>query len=198
MNHRMPGICRCKGHDRPDLFFPQWIWRWSRILYQGMGVRTLADLFEIFCQENHYTKVMITDVCVVRCAKTLDALTEMEENLSWWNYVLIWITAIWQKKRSTAWTVTGNPMLSVIRKTFSFLFRIIPWQTWKLIRMICGSYSRMSGNPTASVSNFRTSRMHWHRKTDIPWRNACGWKMQSSFWINGRKLWERWLKRTMK
>lgn len=23
MNHRMPGICRCKGHDRPDLFFPQ-------------------------------------------------------------------------------------------------------------------------------------------------------------------------------
>lgn len=49
---------------------------------KAWGVRALADLFEIFCQENHYTKVTITDVCVVRCAKTLDALTEMEENLS--------------------------------------------------------------------------------------------------------------------
>lgn len=45
------------------------------------NVRELTELFTGFCQENHSTEVTITEVCVVRCVETLDALTEMEENL---------------------------------------------------------------------------------------------------------------------
>mgnify|MGYP004487102323 CR=1 FL=1 len=43
---------------------------------ESWNVRELAELFTGFCQENHST-----EVCVVRCVETLDALTEMEENL---------------------------------------------------------------------------------------------------------------------
>lgn len=41
----------------------------------------LAELFTTFCKENHSTKVTITDVYIVRVAKTIDELTKMEEEL---------------------------------------------------------------------------------------------------------------------
>ena len=41
----------------------------------------LAELFTTFCKENHSTEVTITDVYIVRVAKTVDELTEMEEKL---------------------------------------------------------------------------------------------------------------------
>lgn len=45
------------------------------------NIPELAELFTIFCEENHSTKVAITDVYIVRVAKTIDELTEMEEKL---------------------------------------------------------------------------------------------------------------------
>lgn len=48
---------------------------------ESWNVRELAELFTGFCQENHSTEVTITEVCVVRYVETLDALTEMKENL---------------------------------------------------------------------------------------------------------------------
>lgn len=38
-------------------------------------------LFTVFCKENHFKKVEITGISIVRVAETMDALIEMEENL---------------------------------------------------------------------------------------------------------------------
>ena len=43
--------------------------------------KQLAELFIIFCEESHYENVVITDVIIIRVAKSMDALIEMEENL---------------------------------------------------------------------------------------------------------------------
>ena len=41
----------------------------------------LDKLFTVFCKENHFKKVEITGISIVRVAETMDALIEMEENL---------------------------------------------------------------------------------------------------------------------
>ena len=42
--------------------------------------KQLAELFIIFCEESHYENVVITDVIIIRVAKSMDALIEMEKN----------------------------------------------------------------------------------------------------------------------
>ena len=41
----------------------------------------LANLFETFCEENHFKNVTINSLTVVRVASTMEDLVEMEENL---------------------------------------------------------------------------------------------------------------------
>ena len=43
--------------------------------------KELDKLFTVFCKENHFKKVEITGISIVRVAETMDALIEMEENL---------------------------------------------------------------------------------------------------------------------
>lgn len=43
--------------------------------------KELEKLFTVFCKENHFKKVEITGISIVRVAETMDALVEMEENL---------------------------------------------------------------------------------------------------------------------
>ena len=45
------------------------------------NVKELSELFTTFCRENHFKKVEITGISIVRVAETMDALIEMEENL---------------------------------------------------------------------------------------------------------------------
>lgn len=42
--------------------------------------KELDKLFTVFCKENHFKKVEITGISIVRVAETMDALIEMEEN----------------------------------------------------------------------------------------------------------------------
>lgn len=41
--------------------------------------KELAELFEIFCKENHFEAVSINSLSIVRVASSLDELTKMEE-----------------------------------------------------------------------------------------------------------------------
>lgn len=54
--------------------------KWNSVLLHGMQ-KELDKLFTVFCKENHFKKVEITGISIVRVAETMDALIEMEENL---------------------------------------------------------------------------------------------------------------------